>query len=640
VEVQAADGTCLVLDCGTGARQLGLALLAEGPPPIHLLLTHTHWDHIQGFPFFAPAYLPGTILDVYAAAPGLERTLEETLAGQMEHTYFPVHLSEMRAQIAIHEVGEGSFRIGGVTIHARYLNHTAPCLGYRLEAGGVNVVYATDHEPFWWGGSGVEPTERLLHPGDHRHVEWLAGADLVIHDAQYTDAEYPTKRNWGHSSVEYVTDLAVLAGVKRLALFHHDPTRTDQAVARLTQRMRRWARDHGSNLDVIAAAEGLDIELPETATPKGTAASASQVNTRRCSILLAGSDEAELAEVRRALEPDGYRFVTTRSISHLDRKLARERPDLLVLTSAPTTDSPAVLAERLRSGDSRRDLPIIILAREAGPDAARLLGLDTDIVLRPWNAPMLRARLRAWLARSAPRQPVRPVRSIRRPSSTKQPVPALFRGLPARARALFLDGARPIRLAAGEALVHEGDPASGVYLIRTGTVVVSVSGPDGRQIRLGTAGPGDTIGEMSALRGGPYNATVIALRPVVADYVPQDTFLATLATSPEAALRLLRLLAARLGTTDTRIVELAFTGLYDRVVQVLLEESGNSKRPTGVSTAALVRRTGNDPEQVRRALALLEVRGLVRANSNGVEVLDPHGLRQLINRGGVAVDEI
>jgi phosphoribosyl 1,2-cyclic phosphodiesterase len=139
VEVLAADGTCVVLDCGTGARELGLALLAAGPPPIHLLLTHTHWDHIQGFPFFAPAYLPGTILNVYATS-GLERTLEEALAGQMQHTYFPVRLSELRAQIAVHEVGEGTFSLGGITIHTQYLNHTAPCLGYRLEAGGVSIV--------------------------------------------------------------------------------------------------------------------------------------------------------------------------------------------------------------------------------------------------------------------------------------------------------------------------------------------------------------------------------------------------------------------------------------------------------------------------------------------------------------------
>ena len=288
VEVLAVDGTCVVLDCGTGARELGLALLAAGPPPIHLLLTHTHWDHIQGFPFFAPAYLPGTILNVYATS-GLERTLEEALAGQMQHTYFPVRLSELRAQIAVHEVGEGTFSLGGITIHTQYLNHTAPCLGYHLEAGGGSIVYATDHEPFWWEGPPVAPAQRLLHPGDRRYLEWLAGADLVIHDAQYTDVEYPAKRSWGHASVEYATDLAILAGVKRLVLSHHDPTRTDQMVGRLVQRMRRRARQCGSNLDVIAAAEGVDLELPEMATtPPATMAGPRPVITRGCRIMLAG----------------------------------------------------------------------------------------------------------------------------------------------------------------------------------------------------------------------------------------------------------------------------------------------------------------------------------------------------------------
>jgi phosphoribosyl 1,2-cyclic phosphodiesterase/CRP-like cAMP-binding protein len=636
VEVVAADGTCVVLDCGTGARELGLALLAAGPPPIHILLTHTHWDHIQGFPFFAPAYLPGTIVNVYATS-GLERTLEEALSGQMQHTYFPVRLSELRAQIAVHEVGEGIFRVGGITIHTQYLNHTAPCLGYRLEAGGVSVVYATDHEPFWWEGPKAAPAERLLHPGDRRHLEWLAGADLVIHDGQFTDAEYPAKRNWGHSSVEYATDLAILGGVKRLVLFHHDPTRADQVVARLAQRMLRRARKHGSNLDVLAAAEGLDLELPETAaTSRGTVAGTRPVVTRGCSVMLTGGDEAELAAVRRALEPDGYRFITAASVERLGDELARERPDLLILAPRLDEESPVALAQRLRTGWPVGDLPIIIPAREVGPDAAGLLSLGTDIVLRPWSAPMLRARLRAWLGRSALLQPARPVRTPRRLLSTGQQIPALFRGLPSRALALFLDSCRPVRLLPGELLVHEDQPASGVYLIRTGTVSISITGPDGRQIHLGTAGPGDPIGELAALGGGHHGATVVALRPVVADYIPQDAFLAILAASPEAMLRLLRLLTARLRTSDRRIVELASTGLYNRIIHLLLEGSGNAAGPTGLDAASLARRVEDGSEQLRRAVTLLEAQGFVRTGPKGVEVLDPQGLRRLIGQDDVA----
>jgi phosphoribosyl 1,2-cyclic phosphodiesterase/CRP-like cAMP-binding protein len=639
IEVAAADGTCLVLDCGTGARELGLALLAAGPPPVHLLLTHTHWDHIQGFPFFAPAYLPGAIINIYAA-PGLERTLEEALSGQMQHTYFPVRLSELRAQIAVHEVGEGTFRLGGITIHSQHLNHTAPCLGYRLEVGGVSVVYATDHEPFWWAGPRASPAERLLHPGDRRHMEWLAGADLLIHDGQYTDAEYPAKRNWGHSSVEFATDLAILAGVKRLVLFHHDPSRTDQMVGRLAQRMLRRARKHGSNLEVIAAAEGLVLDLPETAiSPSRTPVGSRPVITRGCSVMLAGRDEDELAAVRRALEPDGYRFIAAGSIDSLGDELARERPDLLILVPGPGEGSPVELAQRLRLGGPVADLPIIVPTREAGPDVARLLGLGTDIVLHPWSAPMLRARLRAWLGHSALVQPARPMRPFRRHLSTGQQIPALFRGLPARARTLLLDNARPIRLRPGEALVREDQPACGVYLIRTGSVSISISRPDGHEIYLGTAGPGEAIGELAALGGGHHSATVVALNPVMADYLPQDAFLAVLGASPEAMLRLLRMLTARLRASDKRIVELALTGFYRRVIQLLLEGSGNATGPSGLDADSLTRRMQADSEEVRRAVALLEAQALIRTGPKEFEVLDPHGLRQLIGQDDASSGE-
>jgi CRP/FNR family transcriptional regulator len=381
----------------------------------------------------------------------------------------------------------------------------------------------------------------------------------------------------------------------------------------------------------------LDLELPETAaTPPGIVDGTGPVVTRGCSVMLAGGDEAELAAVRRALEPDGYRFVTARSVEHLGDELARERPDLLILAPKLDEDSPVALAQRLRSGSWVGNLPIIIPAREVGPDAAGLLSLGTDIVLRPWSAPMLRARLRAWLGRSALLQPARPLQTTRRSLSTGQQLPALFRGLPARALALFLDSCRPVRLRPGEVLVYENQPASGVYLLRTGTVSISITGPDGRQIHLGTAGPGDPIGELAALGGGHHSATVIALRSVMADYVPQDVFLAILAASPEAMLRLLRLLTTRLRITDTRIVELASTELYNRVIQLLLEGSGNATGPTGLDTASLACRVDDGSEQLRRAVMLLEAQGFVRTGPKGVEVLDPQGLRRLIGQDDVA----
>src|SRR5919202_1853812 len=264
VELRAADGTCLVVDCGTGAREMGAHLLAEQaqPPDIHLLIGHTHWDHIQGFPFFGPAYVPGCQINVYSP-PGLEETLEASLSDQMQYTYFPVRLNDLRARILFRELGEGRFQIGGVTVETQYLNHTAPSLGYRLKVGGCTIVYASDHEPYWWPGQAPRKVWTPVHPGDARHLAFLEGADVLIHDAQYLDREYPAKRGWGHSTGNYVTDLAALAGVKQVVLFHHDPTHDDRLVAATARAAIRRAAAHGSALQILAAAEGMEIVLPE-----------------------------------------------------------------------------------------------------------------------------------------------------------------------------------------------------------------------------------------------------------------------------------------------------------------------------------------------------------------------------------------
>src|SRR5574341_1013034 len=186
VEVRAADGTLIILDCGTGAHDLGRSLMASGVHPIrgHLLITHTHWDHIQGFPFFAPLFVPGNEWDIYAPG-GLGQRLEKTLAGQMEYTYFPVTLAQLGAAIRYHDRAEGSFMIGGVRVVTQYLNHPALAMGYRLEAGGVAVVYSTDHEPNAPPLEGASAGALSVHGEDRRHVEFLSWADLVIHDSQY-----------------------------------------------------------------------------------------------------------------------------------------------------------------------------------------------------------------------------------------------------------------------------------------------------------------------------------------------------------------------------------------------------------------------------------------------------------------------
>src|SRR5688572_6041087 len=192
VEVRTDGGTLLVLDCGTGARGLGVALAEEAAatgtaPSGSILIGHTHWDHIHGVPFLAPLFVPGSRWDVYGPR-GIVRTLDAVLAGQMEYQYFPVGLDEVAAEVAYHDLVEGVFEIGDATIRTHYLNHPALTLAYRIEVGGAVLVYATDHEPHdvdLAGGGTVAPGS-----ADERHAAFFADADLLIHDAQYDAHTY------------------------------------------------------------------------------------------------------------------------------------------------------------------------------------------------------------------------------------------------------------------------------------------------------------------------------------------------------------------------------------------------------------------------------------------------------------------
>ncbi|MEE8251926.1 MAG: MBL fold metallo-hydrolase, partial [Gemmatimonadales bacterium] len=254
IEVRSAGGTLIVLDCGTGAHGLAQALTEHKGVPLqgHMLITHTHWDHIQGFPFFSPFEAPGNKWHIYGPR-GVGPSLRETLAGQMQYTYFPVPLEQLNATVHYHDIVEGTFEIDDIRVTAQYLNHPALTIGYRLEVDGVLVVYATDHEPHSKQLAAGE--QGPLIAGDERHARFLAGADLVIHDAQYTAEEYPSKTGWGHSTMESAVDTALSAGVRRLALFHHDPLRDDESVDRLVALARARVAASAGSLEVFAAAE-------------------------------------------------------------------------------------------------------------------------------------------------------------------------------------------------------------------------------------------------------------------------------------------------------------------------------------------------------------------------------------------------
>jgi phosphoribosyl 1,2-cyclic phosphodiesterase len=239
--------THLVLDMGTGIRRLGDALLAKGKPvDATVLLSHLHWDHIQGLPFFVPAYVPSTKLQIVGTGNGA-MALKDVLACQMTAPVFPVRLDELGAQIRLREVKSGeSFMVGEARVRTARLNHPGGVLAYRIDHDGQSVVYATDTEHY----ACVDPALRAL----------AEGADVLIYDSQYTPEEYRgdlgrSRVGWGHSTFVAGAELARAAGVGQLVLFHHDPQRGDAAVVEL----ERKARDLFPAS--IAAREGMEIDL-------------------------------------------------------------------------------------------------------------------------------------------------------------------------------------------------------------------------------------------------------------------------------------------------------------------------------------------------------------------------------------------
>jgi len=420
VEVRTADGTLIVLDCGTGAHGLGHALQASAAGPLHghLLITHTHWDHIQGFPFFAPLFDAANTWDIYA--PGdVGQRLEETLAGQMQYTYFPLTLDQLGATIRYHDLGEGLFDLGGVQALARYLNHPALTLGYRLEIGGVALVYATDHEPHLRprpnraGPHRTACQTQLVHEEDQGHLRFLAGADLVIHDAQYTLVEYAQKIGWGHSPVEYAVDMAIAAQAKRLALFHHDPFHDDATLERVVEACRQRASAAHSRLAVFAAAEGQVIELSEQATaapPQVEVAEtvvspiAEMATTAAETVLIVDDDPNIVEVVMLALAPEGYRLLTAYD-GETALGLARaEHPSLVLLDwRMPGRDGIEVCRVlRAESDPHLRDMPIVLLTAQTEDEyiAAAFAAGATDYLTKPFKLPYIRSRVRSWLLRS------------------------------------------------------------------------------------------------------------------------------------------------------------------------------------------------------------------------------------------------
>lgn len=410
VEVVTDAGKRFIFDCGTGARPLGGSLLANAPKPIsaNIMLSHTHWDHIQGFPFFAPLFVPGNRMTV-CGPQGAKGSLPDVLAGQMEFTYFPVELEQLGAEITYRDLNEGTHEIDGVRVTAQFLNHPAIALGYRIEADGVSLLYLCDHEPYWeslWrSDSPAGHLESILHEGDRRHAAFMENADVVIHDAQYTPEEYPAKKNWGHSTFSYVTQIAAAANVKRLFLTHHDPIHTDDFLDRVQQRARSLAASLGSPMHISCAAEGYEEKV---IAGRGRHAAINEVAGAEAapggalSVLVIDDDEDLRLLVRKALSRLGHAVLEAEGGEEGLRAIARRRPDLVLLDLfMPPPDGFEVL-KRLRTDPDLECLPVVVLTAHGDEESARAsfdLGA-TDFLAKPFTAPQLDARVRSCVARA------------------------------------------------------------------------------------------------------------------------------------------------------------------------------------------------------------------------------------------------
>jgi phosphoribosyl 1,2-cyclic phosphodiesterase len=258
------DDALFICDGGTGLRELGIDLQARSEQSVvaHMFFSHTHWDHIQGFPFFMPAYAAKNSLYVYDVTADDDR-VHRLLLGQMRSEYFPVNFSALGSRIVSSDLGGGDKHIEGVRVRHYEQTHPGRSFAFSFEKNGVKVVYATDNELDLTVSNAEDITRR---PDELRRlpaefVRFVGDADLLVADGQYTDEEYPEKVGWGHARATTLVDLALQAKVKQLAVFHHDPMHSDDAMDELVEKCRERALAAGSELVVFGAREGLAIKL-------------------------------------------------------------------------------------------------------------------------------------------------------------------------------------------------------------------------------------------------------------------------------------------------------------------------------------------------------------------------------------------
>ncbi|TFH02751.1 MAG: MBL fold metallo-hydrolase [Calditrichales bacterium] len=266
VELSYAEDKFFILDAGSGIREFGQYLMTLGKPvSSHIFISHMHWDHIQGIPFFVPAYIPGNEF-IFHGAQEADHSLEEILADQMNPVNFPIQLEQMASKFRFEPIFEGDYEFEGIKVETLYLNHPGYALGYRFHVNGKSVVYISDNEPYpVHPRAAVEtddPGELLfIDDNNQRLINFIKDVDVLIHDAQYTPEEFKTKIKWGHSPYDYTVKIALSAGVKTLVLFHHDPVHDDAFVDSIVEASKKISWQAGSKMQIIGAQEGMEIPL-------------------------------------------------------------------------------------------------------------------------------------------------------------------------------------------------------------------------------------------------------------------------------------------------------------------------------------------------------------------------------------------
>jgi len=269
LEVRLHNNNLVIFDAGTGIRSLGEAIIATGESvKAFVIISHPHWDHIQGFPFFKPAFITGNEFTIIGAqSRGV--TLRQMIAYQMENVYFPIQLHELKAKINFRPIKEESVQVFDATLSSCYVNHPSFALGYRLDAGGRSLVYISDNEPFDREvAKSLRNVEKVIvdkyvaMKGDpnQRIFDFARGADILIHDATFTPEEYVDHVGWGHSHYLFCLEIAAKARAKKLILFHHDQSHDDEKIDNIVQTCRREIRTRNYKFECIAAEEGLEIE--------------------------------------------------------------------------------------------------------------------------------------------------------------------------------------------------------------------------------------------------------------------------------------------------------------------------------------------------------------------------------------------